>query len=76
MKPLVTEIALIAGKYRSAIVLETATGMLDAKSIMGVFTSFTDTRPNVIHIQGEDAEEARAELERLFKQLNVEMQFK
>jgi phosphotransferase system HPr-like phosphotransfer protein len=76
MKPLVTEIALVASKYRSAIILETPTGMIDGKSIMGIFTSFVDTQPVAIHIQGDDADEARAELERLFKQLNVEMQFK
>lgn len=76
MKPLITEIALVASKYRSAIILETETGMIDAKSIMGMFTSFVGVNPNIIHIQGADAEQAKAELTQLFKQLNVKVQFK
>jgi len=76
MRPLVTEIALAASKYRSAVIIETASGMLDAKSVMGVFTSFVDTKPTAIYIQGDDANEARADIERVLKQFNLEIEIK
>lgn len=76
MRPLVTEIALTASKYRSAVVIETASGMLDAKSIMGVFTSFVNTRPIAIYVQGDDADEAKADIQRVLKQFNLEIEFK
>lgn len=76
MRPLITELAIVASKYRSAIILDTPSGKLDAKSIMGVFTSFVDSRPTAIYIQGDDAVEARADLERLLKHFNIEVEFK
>ena len=76
MKPVVTQIAMVASKYRSAVVIETPTGMIDGKSVMGIFTSFVDNQPTAIHIQGDDAEEARADLQRLMQELKIEVEFK
>ncbi|WP_018751600.1 HPr family phosphocarrier protein [Paenibacillus sanguinis] len=55
----VVEIAQIAGKFTSSIVLQADNKYIDVKSILGLFTTLVNTKSYELHVHGPDADEAK-----------------
>lgn len=74
-KNLVLDIAAKSSKFTSSIVIDSGKTYIDAKSVMGLFTSFVNIIPVTVYINGADCEAAEAELRQLFDKygLNVEI---
>lgn len=62
----VVDISQTAGKFSSSIVLKFENKYIDAKSILGLFTTLVDSTEYELHVHGPDAEEAKAALLEVF----------
>ena len=76
MRPPITELAITASKFRSAIVLETEKQMIDVRSVMGLYSVYLKENPYIIHVSGDDEVEARAALQEVIKNLNLQITVK
>ena len=55
----VVEISQTANKFTSSIVLQFENKYIDAKSILGLFTTLLDTNTYTLHVHGPDEAEAK-----------------
>jgi phosphocarrier protein len=62
----VVEIAQIAGKFTSSIVLQADNKYIDVKSILGLFTTLVGSQSYELHVHGPDADEAKAAVSAAF----------
>jgi phosphocarrier protein HPr len=62
----IVEISQTANKFRSSIVLQYDNKYIDVKSILGLFTTLTDSSKFELHVHGPDAEEAKAAVAEVF----------
>lgn len=62
----VVEIAQIAGKFTSSIVLQADNKYIDVKSILGLFTTLVGSQSYELHVHGPDADEAKAAVSEAF----------
>lgn len=62
----VVEIAQVASKFSSSIVLQFENKYIDAKSILGLFTTLVDTTTYELHVHGPDEAEAKAAMQEVF----------
>ncbi|AOZ91552.1 HPr family phosphocarrier protein [Paenibacillus crassostreae] len=62
----VVEIAQIAGKFTSSIVLQADNKYIDVKSILGLFTTLVSHKDYELHVHGPDAEEAKVAMAEVF----------
>lgn len=71
----IVEIAQTANKFTSSVVLQYQNKYIDAKSILGLFTTLMDSYQYELHIHGPDQEEAQKAMEEVFKkhQLNFKI---
>ena len=71
----VVEISQTAGKFSSSIVLKFENKYIDAKSILGLFTTLVDSTEYELHVHGPDADEAKSAMLEVFRKhsLNVKL---
>lgn len=71
----IVEIAQTANKFTSSIVLQYENKYIDVKSILGLFTTLTDSHEYELHIHGPDKEEAEKAMKEVFEkhQLNFKI---
>jgi phosphocarrier protein HPr len=62
----IVELSQIANKFRSSIVLQAENKYIDAKSILGLFTTLVGNLSYELHVHGPDADEAKKELGEVF----------
>lgn len=67
MSKAVSEISQIASRYYSSIVIKYDNKSIDAKSMLGLFTSLLGSHVFGIEIYGPDAEEARKAMAEVFE---------
>lgn len=63
----VVDIAQTAGKFKSSVVLRFENKYIDAKSILGLFTTLVDSTEYELHVHGPDAEEAKKAVAEAFE---------
>ena len=62
----IVEIAQVANKFTSSIVLQYDNKYIDVKSILGLFTTLLNTSSYALHVHGPDAEEAMKAMQDVF----------
>jgi len=70
----VVEISQTAGKFRSSIVLKYDNKYIDAKSILGLYTTLLDSGIYELHVHGPDEAEARKAILDVFAKHNLKVQ--
>lgn len=68
---IVVEISQTASKFSSSIVLKFENKYIDAKSILGLFTTLVNTSSYELHVHGPDAEEATKAMLEVFNKHNL-----
>jgi len=69
----VVEISQTANQFRSSIVLEYDNKYIDAKSILGLFTTMVSSGKYSLHVHGPDAAEAKAAMAEVFKKHGLDI---
>ena len=67
----VVEISQTANKFSSSIVLQFENKYIDAKSILGLFTTLLNTTAYKLQVHGPDETEARAAMKEVFAKHNL-----
>ncbi|MBN2983461.1 MULTISPECIES: HPr family phosphocarrier protein [Cohnella] len=67
----IVELSQTANKFRSSIVLQAENKYIDVKSILGLFTTLVGGHSYELHVHGPDADEAKAELGKVFEKHNL-----
>jgi phosphocarrier protein len=76
-KLIITDLALTASRFRSSIVFVKDHNVVDGKSVMGLYSAWTnEDPPRVAYIEGPDKEEARSAIEEVFKKHGLSIEFK
>ena len=70
----VVEISQTANKFSSSIVLQFENKYIDAKSILGLFTTLLETTPYKLHVHGPDEAEAKAAMKEVFAKHNLKIE--
>jgi phosphocarrier protein HPr len=69
----VVAISQAASKFTSSIVLKFDNKYIDAKSILGLFTTLIDSGKYELHVHGPDEAEARAAMQEVFSKHNLQV---
>jgi len=69
----IVEISQTANKFKSSIVLRTENTYIDVKSILGLFTTLISGHSYDLHVNGEDAEEAKKAIAEVFTKHNLQV---
>ncbi|ALS20577.1 MULTISPECIES: HPr family phosphocarrier protein [Paenibacillus] len=56
----IVRIVQAANQFKSSIVLKYNNKFVDAKSLLGLYTTLTDSGEHELHVHGPDEEEAKA----------------
>jgi phosphocarrier protein HPr len=67
----IVEISQTANKFTSSVVLQFENKYIDVKSILGLFTTLTNTSAYELHVHGPDEEEAKAAMKEVFAKHNL-----
>lgn len=67
----IVEISQTASQFTSSIVLQFENKYIDVKSILGLFTTLTNTHEYELHVIGPDAEEAKKAMIEVFEKHNL-----
>lgn len=70
----VVELSQTANKFTSSIVLQYENKYIDVKSILGLFTTLTNTSDYELHVHGPDEAEAKQAMIDVFKKHNLHVQ--
>lgn len=70
----IVEISQTANKFSSSIVLQFENKYIDAKSILGLFTTLLNTTAYTLHVHGPDEEEAKKAMKEVFAKYNMNIQ--
>lgn len=72
----IVEISQTANKFSSSIVLQFESKYIDAKSILGLFTTLLNTTAYTLHVHGPDEQEAKEAMKEVFAKhnLNIEIE--
>lgn len=68
----IVEISQTANQYRSSIVLQMENKFIDVKSILGLFTTLTNSGHYQLHVHGPDADEAKRAMGEVFAKHGLE----
>ncbi|TVY07948.1 HPr family phosphocarrier protein [Paenibacillus cremeus] len=63
----VVRIVQEANKFKSSIVLKYQNKFIDAKSLLGLYSTISDSAEQELHVHGPDEVEARAAMAAVFK---------
>ncbi len=63
----IVELSQTANQFKSSIVLQYDNKYIDVKSILGLFTTLTNTGDYELHVHGPDADEAKSALLSVFE---------
>jgi phosphocarrier protein HPr len=69
----VVEISQTASKFTSSVVLKFDNKYIDAKSILGLFTTIIDSGKYELHVHGPDEAEAKAAMSAVFAKHNLQV---
>lgn len=67
----IVEISQTASKFTSSIVLQYDNKYIDVKSILGLFTTLTNTSEYELHVHGPDEDEAKEAMLEVFAKHNL-----
>lgn len=67
----IVEISQTANKFTSSIVLQYENKYIDVKSILGLFTTLTNTSDYELHVHGPDEKEAKEAMKEVFAKHNL-----
>jgi phosphocarrier protein len=70
----VVEISQTASKFVSSIVLQFENKYIDAKSILGLFTTLLESTTYKLHVHGPDEEEAKKAMQEVFAKHNLKIE--
>jgi phosphocarrier protein len=71
----IIEISQVANQFRASIVLQYDNKYIDAKSILGLYTTLIHSGEYSLHVHGPDAAEAKAALVEVFEKYEMDYNF-
>lgn len=69
----IVEISQTANKFTSSIVLQYENKYIDVKSILGLFTTLTNTSDYELHVHGPDETEAKEAMLAVFEKYELKI---